>query len=116
MEVAPIEGYEIRAVLFGGHGHQGIFVVKHYRGALIDLLDGRNSQVLADLVGQYVTDFGVARDSRPAILRRVMPPGVISAFSKKLAAVTAQGTQQLAALHNAMRSSSNCSPAAVSAS
>jgi hypothetical protein len=78
--VAPIEGYENRAFLFGGRGHQGIFDVKHYRGALIDLLDGRNSQVLADLVGQYVTDFGVARGSIPAILRRVVPPVAISAL------------------------------------
>ena len=67
-------------------------------------------------VGQYVTDLGVARNSRPAVLGRVVPPGVISAFPEKLAAVTAQVTQQLAALHKAMRSSSNCSPAAVRAS
>lgn len=86
--MATVEGYEILAVLFGGRGDQGIFAVKRSRGALIDLLYRRNTQILADLVGQYVTDFGMARDSRPAILRRVVPPGVISAFSKKLAAIT----------------------------
>jgi hypothetical protein len=45
-----------------------------------------------------------------------VPPGMVAALSKKLTAVTAQVTQQLAALHRAMRSSTNCSPAAVSAS
>src|SRR5215210_4444052 len=59
---------------------------------------------------------GVARDGGPAILRRVVPPGMVTAFPEKLAAVTAQVAQQLAALHRAMRSSTNCSPAASIAS
>jgi hypothetical protein len=45
-----------------------------------------------------------------------MPPGMVTALSKKLAAGAAQVTQQLAALHRAIRSSVNCSPAALSAS
>jgi hypothetical protein len=53
---------------------KGTFDAKRSGGALIHLLDRRNAQILADLVGQYVNDLGVAGNGRPAILRRVMPP------------------------------------------
>ncbi len=84
------------------------------RSSWFYLMDGipRSLQVF----GQDITNFGMARDSEPAVLCWVVPPGMIAALSKKLAAVTAQVTQQLAALHRAMRSSTNCSPAAASAS
>jgi hypothetical protein len=68
------------------------------------LLDGWDTQVLAYLIGQDITDFGMVRDGGPTVLCWVVPPGIIAALSKKLAAVTAQVTQQLAALHRAMRS------------
>lgn len=90
--MTPVEGYEIRAILFGGRGDPGV-----HEASFLILLDGRNAQVLAYLVGQDVVDLGVARDGGPAILRRVVPPGMVAAFSKKLAAVTAQVVQQLAA-------------------
>lgn len=91
--MTPLEPREVRAALFEGRGNRGIFVVKRLRGAIIELLDRRNTQVLADLVGQHVTYLGVARDGRSAILLWVVPPGVISAFSEKFAAVTAQVAQ-----------------------
>ncbi len=64
-----------------------------WREELFALLDGRNTQILADLVDQDVTDFSVARDCGPAILFRVVPPGMVSALSKKFAAVTTQVAQ-----------------------
>src|SRR5215210_4711318 len=98
--------YTVRSV-FGYPAATSAFTRSLYR---------RNAQVLANFVGQYVTDLGVAKESRPAVLGGLVPPGMVHAFSKKFATVAAQLTQQLAALHKAMRSSSNCSPAAVRAS
>lgn len=56
-------------------------------------IDGRNAQILADLIGQDVADLGVARDGRPAALVRIVPPGVVATLSKKFAAVTTQVAQ-----------------------
>ncbi len=122
-----VGGYEAQTVLLRDRGDQGV----HLSGAgdqpvlplsnvteafFLVLLDRWDTQILADLIGQDITDFGMARDGGPTVLCWVVPPGMIAALSKKLAAVTAQVTQQLAALHRAMRSSTNCSPAASSAS
>lgn len=111
----PVEGYEIHAILFGRRSDQGV------REAIVEvpflvLLNGRYTQILADFISQDIADLGVARNSGATVLCRVVPPGMIAALSKKLAAVAAQVAQQLAALHRAMRSSTNCSPAAVNAS
>ncbi len=125
--MASVEGYEIGAVLFGSCGDQGVCeggaadqpvlpLSNVTEAFFLVLLDGWDTRIFADLIGQDTTDFGMARDGGPTVLCWVVPPGMIAALSKKLAAVTAQVTQQLAALHRAMRSSTNCSPAAASAS
>ena len=125
--MTPVEGYEICAILFKDCGSQGVreasagdWPVASPSNAteafFLVLLDGRDTQILADFIGQDITDFDVTRDGGSAVLSRVVPPGMVATFSKKLAAVSAQVTQQLASLHRAMRSSTNCSPAAVSAS
>jgi hypothetical protein len=99
-EMALVEGYELGAVLFGSCGDQGVrdigAVCFHWwkppRYALLSM-DGRNAQILADLIGQDVADLGVARDGRPTALVRVVPPGVVATLSKKIAAVTTQVAQ-----------------------
>lgn len=75
-EVAPVEGYEIGAVLFGvcsdqsvslsGAGDQPILPLSNATEAFfLVLLDGWDTQILADLIGQDVTDFGMARYGGP---------------------------------------------------
>ena len=95
-----IEGYKIGAVLFGGCDDQGVREVgavslhrwKPPRYALLSI-DGRNAEILADLIGQDVVDLGVARDGRPTALVRIVPPGMVATLSKKFAAVTTQVAQ-----------------------
>ena len=50
--------------------------------SFLTLLDGRNTQILANFVGQDVVDLGVARDGGATVLCRVVPPGMVAALSK----------------------------------
>lgn len=49
------------------------------------LLDEWNAQILADLVGQDVADFGMAGDGGPTVLRRIVLPGMVATLSKTFA-------------------------------
>jgi len=76
-----LEGKEISTIHFESRGDLAISLPDAPE-RLRALLYRRDAQILAYFVGQYVTDLGVTRNCRPAVLGRVVPPRMISAFSK----------------------------------
>ena len=73
-------------------------------GLLVSRL--RNAKILADLSCEVVVDFVVTGNGTAFVLGRIVPPRVTAAFPEKCAAMGSEMSQQIAAFHTAMVSSS----------
>ncbi len=69
------------------------------------------TQILANLPSQIVVDFGMSGNRGSLVQRGILPPGMPTTLTKKIAAMTAEVPKQLLTLHRAICSSSNLSPA-----
>ena len=83
---------------------------------LLELLRNRDAEIATDFSSEVVADLGVPRHGASLAQRWVVPPRMPSTFTKERTSMRRQVSQQIAALHTAISSSSNPLPAALLAS
>jgi hypothetical protein len=85
-------------------------------GGAVALRQLGNLQILANLPGEVIADFGMPWDCGACVQFGMVPPRMSDAFAQQFASLLPQVPKQCVTLHTAMGASSKFPPAAPMAS